>query len=88
MMRFVLLILAFVALSTSAFTPVYKATFVKAAINKRVILKLSNDPETKRTSSDGTFYDDEVSANLGVFYSISLCASTHQQIINILHEKG
>ena len=77
-MRYLLLVLAFVALSTSAFTPVYKATFVKAAINKRAILKMSNDPETKPTSSDLTFYDDEVSASVVCSTRFSVCIHSYK----------
>ena len=63
-MRYYLLVLAFVALSTSAFTPVYKATCVKTAINKCAILKMTNDLERKPHPLDGTFYDDKVSASV------------------------
>lgn len=61
MMRSMFLAIACIFLTANAFAPLQKATFVKAAVNRHVILKMSQDSETPpKVSTDGTFYDDEV----------------------------
>ena len=60
MMRSLFLVLVFLALTANSFTSVKKASFVKAAVSKRVFLQMSNEPETPPKSTDKTFYDDEV----------------------------
>jgi hypothetical protein len=51
-------VLALIGLSTAFISPVHRAQVVKAA-SPVVLLRMSED-ETPKTSSDTTFYDDEV----------------------------